>query len=188
MTTGALDDTHPRDRLLDTAARLFYTRGIHTVGVEQLVTEARVTRATFYRHFPGKEALVVGYLRQRDARARQDVRDIRQAHHGRAALLALMSRTGENVLREGFRGCGFLNAAAEHADPAHPVRRCVTEHRRWYLDVLRDLAEEAGHRDPEGLARLLLVLRDGAMAGAYLDEGEDIMATLRRATERLLDS
>ncbi|GGM13770.1 TetR family transcriptional regulator [Streptomyces fumigatiscleroticus] len=188
MTSGAPQKTHPRDRLLDTAARLFYAHGIHTVGVEQLVTEAGVTRATFYRHFAGKEGLVLAYLRQRDARVRRDVAAVRAAHQGRAALLALMALAGDGVRREGFRGCGFLNAAAEHPDPGHPVRRYVAEHRRWYLGVLRDVADEAGHPDPEGLARTLAVLRDGAMAGGYLDRGGDIAGTLRSATERLLDA
>ncbi|MET1075426.1 MAG: helix-turn-helix domain-containing protein, partial [Umezawaea sp.] len=57
----------PRDRLLDTASRLFYAEGIRTVPVDRLVTEADVTRATFYRHFPSKEDLVVAYLRATDA-------------------------------------------------------------------------------------------------------------------------
>lgn len=188
MTSGATHHTHPRDRLLGTAARLFYEHGIHTVGVEQLVTEAKVTRATFYRHFAGKEGLVLSYLRQRDARVRQEVAAILSAHRGREALLALMTMTGDSVRRPGFRGCGFLNAAAEHPDPGHPVRRCVAEHRRWFLGVLRGAAEEAGHPDPEGVARALVVLRDGAMAGGYLDDGGNVAETLRKTTQSLLDT
>ncbi len=186
MTSGGTGRTHPRDRLLDTAARLFYSHGIHTVGVEQLVSEAAVTRATFYRHFAGKEGLVLAYLHQRDARVRRDVAAVRAAHRGREALLALMALVGEGVRRDGFRGCGFLNAAAEYPDPTHPVRQYVAEHRRWYLGVLRELAEEVGHPEPGDLARMLVVLRDGAMAGGHLDEGGDAAGTLRSATERLL--
>ncbi|GGZ03385.1 TetR/AcrR family transcriptional regulator [Streptomyces olivaceoviridis] len=188
MTSGATHHTHPRDRLLGTAARLFYENGIHTVGVEQLVTEAKVTRATFYRHFAGKEGLVLSYLRQRDARVRQEVAAVLAAHQGREALLAIMAMIGDSVRRPGFRGCGFLNAAAEHPDPGHPVRRCVAEHRRWFLGVLRDAADAAGHPEPEDLARTLVVLRDGAMAGGYLDDLGDVAETLRKTTERLLDS
>ncbi|MCZ0976031.1 TetR/AcrR family transcriptional regulator [Streptomyces albulus] len=123
MTTGATDRTHPRERLLDTAGRLFYTQGIHAVGVEQLVTEAGVTRATFYRHFAGKEGLVVAYLEARGAGVEDAVAAILAAHRGRDALLAIMDMIGDNLCRPGFRGCGFLNAAAEYPDPAH---RCAS--------------------------------------------------------------
>ncbi|ALO99209.1 hypothetical protein SHL15_8251 [Streptomyces hygroscopicus subsp. limoneus] len=67
------------------------------------------------------------------------------------------------------------------------MRRCVAEHRRWFLGILRE-ADAAGHPEPADLARTLLVLRDGAMAGGYLDDLGDVAETLRKTTERLLDA
>lgn len=188
MTTGATDRTHPRERLLDTAGRLFYTQGIHAVGVEQLVTKAGVTRATFYRHFAGKEGLVVAYLEARGAGVEDAVTAILAAHRGRDALLAIMDMIGDNLCRPGFRGCGFLNAAAEYPDPAHPVRVRIAEHRRWFHGVLRTVVGDAGHPDPERVARALVVLRDGAMVGGYLDDPRTIRATLRETAENFLTS
>jgi AcrR family transcriptional regulator len=67
------DTLSPKERLLETASGLFYSEGIHSVGVDRLVSEAGVTRATFYRHFPTKEALVEAYLRTADQRLRANV-------------------------------------------------------------------------------------------------------------------
>ncbi|MFE3774608.1 MULTISPECIES: TetR/AcrR family transcriptional regulator [unclassified Streptomyces] len=186
MTTGATERTHPRERLLDTAGRLFYAQGIQAVGVEQLVTEAGVTRATFYRHFASKDGLVVAYLEARGAGVEDTVAAILAAHRGRDALLALMDMIGDTLCRPGFRGCGFLNAAAEYPDPAHPVRVRIAEHRRWFHGVLRTVVGDAGHPDPERAARTLVLLRDGAMVGGSLDDPRAIRATLREAAENLL--
>ncbi|MEK2473661.1 MULTISPECIES: TetR/AcrR family transcriptional regulator [Streptomyces] len=188
MTTGATERTHPRERLLDTAGRLFYAQGIQAVGVEQLVTEAGVTRATFYRHFSSKDGLVVAYLEARGARVEEAVAAILAAHRGRAALLALMDMIGDNLCQPGFRGCGFLNAAAEFPDPAHPARVHIAEHRGWFHGVLRTVVRDAGHPDPERVARTLVLLRDGAMVGGALDDPRAIRATLREAAENLLAS
>ncbi|MCF3102329.1 TetR/AcrR family transcriptional regulator [Streptomyces roseoverticillatus] len=188
MTTGATERTHPRERLLDTAGRLFYTYGIQAVGVEQLVTEAGVTRATFYRHFSSKDGLVVAYLEARGAVVEEAVAAILAAHRGRDALLAIMDMIGDNLCRPGFRGCGFLNAAAEYPDPTHPVRVRVAEHRRWFHGVLSTVVRDAGHPDPDRVARTLVILRDGAMVGGYLDAPRAIRATLREAAETLLTS
>ncbi|WP_037855255.1 TetR/AcrR family transcriptional regulator [Streptomyces sp. NRRL S-340] len=188
MTSGATEKPRPRERLLSTAGRLFYTRGIRTVGVEQLIAEAEVTRATFYRHFAGKEGLVLACLQERDARVRHAVAAVLAVHRGRDALLGIMAMIGETVDGPGFRGCGFLNAAAEYPDPEHPVRRCVAEHREWFRGVLRDVVSDAGHPEPDRPARSLVLLRDGAMAGGHLDRQQDAAATLRRAAQELLDA
>ncbi|WP_424887128.1 TetR/AcrR family transcriptional regulator [Streptomyces sp. XH2] len=188
MTTGAGERVHPRERLLDTAGRLFYTKGIQAVGVEQLVTEAGVTRATFYRHFSSKDGLVLAYLEARGAAVEDAVAAILAAHRGRDALLAIMDMIGDSLCRPGFRGCGFLNAAAEYPDPAHPVRVRIAEHRRWFHGVLRTVVRDAGHPDPGRVARTLVILRDGAMVGGSLDAPRAVRAALREAAENLLTS
>ncbi|MET9291070.1 helix-turn-helix domain-containing protein [Streptomyces sp. NPDC003077] len=187
-TSDTSETVHPRERLLNVAAELFYAKGIHTVGVEQLVKEAGVTRATFYRHFSSKEGLVIAYLRERDARVKRAVEAIVHAHRGREALLEIIAMVAGSVERPEFRGCGFLNAAAEYPDPRHPVRVCVAEHRSWFRGVLREVVSQTGHPDPERVARALMVLRDGAMSGGYLDDQHDVARTLREAAESILDA
>ncbi|WP_410657137.1 TetR/AcrR family transcriptional regulator [Amycolatopsis sp. lyj-112] len=180
MTT-ADRDIHPKDRLLETASRLFYAVGIHAVGVDRLTSEASVTRATFYRHYPGKDDLVAAYLDTTSRRIREGIGAILKAEPAREALAGTMGVIGDRTLDDDFRGCQFLNAAAEYPDPAHKVRQVIDDHREWFFGVLRELAAELGHPDPEHAARVLVLLRDGALHGGNLDDAATVRDTLRRA-------
>jgi len=174
---------HPKDRLLTTASRLFYAEGIHAVGVERLVSEAAVTRATFYRHYPTKDDLVVAYLAETSRQIREAVDAARAGKPPREALAAALGVVGDATCGEDFRGCQFLNAAAEYPDPGHPVREVIDDHRKWFFEVLRADAAALGHPEPDHAARVLVLLRDGALHGGELDDAETVRATLRRAVE-----
>jgi AcrR family transcriptional regulator len=158
-----------RERLLNTAIGLFYAEGIHSVGVERILAEAKVTRATFYRHFPGKEDLIVAYLE----RVHQHVRgQYEQAVASGKPAGELLREIGRQIVGEiqapGFRGCAFLNAAAEYPDAVHPVHRTVLAHREWFLTTVTDLFAQTCDRPPEAAARHFVMLRDGVMAAGCL--------------------
>lgn len=176
----------PRERLLETARRLFYAEGIHTVPVDRLVTEANVTRATFYRHFPAKEDLVEAYLRATDADLRTAVANALDRGTPQAAAAALLELIGQVTCSAGFRGCHFINASAEYPDAADPVRVAVADHRAWFQETVTALAERAGHPDPDYAGRVLVLLHDGALSAAELDEPEQVRKTVIRAGRELL--
>ncbi|MGH3396263.1 MAG: TetR/AcrR family transcriptional regulator [Streptosporangiaceae bacterium] len=118
----------PRERLLVTAGRLFYAEGIHTVPVDRLVSEAGVTRATFYRHFRAKEDLVVAYLKAADAELRAGLEAMAPRVPAAEGITVLLDHTAATIGAAGFRGCHFVNAAAEYPDPAGCGGWCTT---RW---------------------------------------------------------
>ncbi len=160
----------PRDRLLNTAADLFYAHGIHAVGVDRIVSEAGITRATFYRHFPSKEHLVVAYLELADAYIRHAIAQAQgQGLPPQALLAAVMEGLKQDVSRRLTRGCPFINAAAEYPAPEHPVRQAITAHRHWLRSTLQALLSDAGHPEPVLAAGQLMLLRDAALVGGYLD-------------------
>ena len=191
---GSLDDLTaqglaavPFERLLRTATRLFYEDGINGVGVDRVLAEAGVTRATMYRHFPGKEALVVAYLEHED----ETIRGLFEAAAEHAAtidatprhLLALViDGVADDATRLHTRGCPFINASAEFPDADGPVRSVVRRHRDWFRATLTELASAAGVDDPAATAASLVLLRDAMLVGSYLD-GADV-ATDFRATAR----
>lgn len=180
--------SEPRERLLATARAVFYAEGIHAVGVDRLVVEAGVTKATFYRHFPAKEDLVVACLEAEDARIKAQVATAAELFpEPRDALSALVTGLGEEICGEAFRGCPFINAAAEYPDPGHPVRQVVRAHRTWFRGTLADLLRADGHPDPDEAAATLVFLRDGVMIGGYLD-GAAVHDALAPAVTRLLSS
>ncbi|MEV8098433.1 TetR/AcrR family transcriptional regulator [Kitasatospora sp. NPDC085879] len=169
-TAPASRRSEARERLLDTAAELFYAEGVRAVGVDRLIAEAGVTKATFYRHFPGKDELVLAYLDRHDQAVRQRLAAAAEAAPDpRSTLAVLVAALADEVCGPGFRGCPFVNAAAEYPDADHPVRRLVAAHRHWFRDALADLLAACGHPDPTAGATALLLLRDGAMVGGYLD-------------------
>lgn len=161
-----------RERVLDAADELFYDRGVQQVSIEDVVVRAGTTRMTLYRHFPSKDDLVLAHLQRRadeERAALADVLDV--AARGRySPLLVLAARIKDDVAAPGFRGCPFLNAAAEYRDPAHPVRLLVAAHRAWFRSRLVDLVADTGALDPEGVADRIVMLRDGAMTAGALHE------------------
>jgi AcrR family transcriptional regulator len=181
---------HPsqaRQRLLQTATAIFYAAGIHSVGVERIVAEAKVTRATFYRHFPSKEDLVVAYLDgiHQHVRSQHD----RLVTSGKPAP-DIFREIGRQIVAEiqtpGFRGCAFLNAAAEYPDTSHPVHRAVLAHREWFRTAITDLFSQAIDAPADGMGQHFVMLRDGVMAAGCL--GDPIVAgnTFLRGIEGML--
>jgi AcrR family transcriptional regulator len=178
-----------RERLLNTATGIFYAAGIHSVGVERIVAEAKVTRATFYRHFPSKEDLVAAYLERIHQHIRgQFERAVATGEPGADVLRAIGRQIVEEIGTPGFRGCAFLNAAAEYPDAGHPVHQAVLAHREWFQTAITGLFTQAGHRSPERAGQHFVMLRDGVMAAGCL--GDPIVAgeTFTRGIEGILRS
>ncbi len=161
-----------RERILATADRLFYGNGIQAVGVQRLIDESQVTRVTFYRHFPSKDDLVLAYLEDRKVRARAAVQAIIDAHPGdpRGALHAWAVALTEDGMVDEYRGCTFVNAAAEYEPLDHPVRAMAIDQRRWVNQTTESLLREDGHPDPAAAARLLMALRTGYVFSLGFEE------------------
>lgn len=176
-----------RSRLLATATRLFYAEGLHAVGIDRIVAEANVTRATLYRHFASKDDLVVAYL--------QGVSEVDRAGVDKAlasglspadTLRAIAASIAEGIQSAHFRGCAFLNAVAEYPDPEHPVHQAVLAHREWFLRTVTDLLAQIGDTPPELAGRHFVMLRDGAMASGCLADPAEVCDTFLQGVEGLL--
>ena len=168
MTTPA--PTAARARILAAASRLFYARGIRAVGVDALVAESEVAKATFYNHFPGKDDLVVAYLDQIDIIWTAQLRESARAAGDEPAdqLVGLFDALTATCRNDGYRGCGFLNAAAESL-PGSEIHTRTLAHKDAVRAWVRELAVEAGAHDPDRLALSLTVVLDGGLAAGALD-------------------
>jgi AcrR family transcriptional regulator len=174
-----------RERLLTAASELFYSEGINSVGVDRIVRTASVTLATFYRHFPSKQDLVVAYL-QAIHEALVERAEAAVGIEGRELVAAIGAEVVAEVGYEGFRGCAFINAASEFEDPESPVRKVVADHRHWYYERLRRAFADAGHKRPGNAARHFVMLRDGAVTAGYLDSPTAAQRTFKRGVEGLI--
>lgn len=183
----ARGESEARTRLLTTATGIFYAEGIHSVGVDRIIAEAKVTRATFYRHFPGKEDLVLAYLRVVHEMDRGQIDTAVGAGLPPAdTLLAIADTIAAGIRSPGFRGCAFLNAAAEYPGHDHPVHQEIIAHRQWFLDTLTALLEKVDPETAEPAARHFVMLRDGAMASGCLFDSTLVAETFLRGISELL--
>jgi AcrR family transcriptional regulator len=174
-----------RRRLLDTATRLFYAEGIRAVGIDRIIAEAGVAKATFYNHFPSKDDLVLAYVEAFDELGRRDVAALPK-QPPRRMIAAILGRISAAAVAGDYRGCPFLNAAAEYTDPKSPVRQAIDARRAWYHGVLKKLLVADGDPTPSVTASLLVALSDGLLEIAYLDDPKSVPGLIKEAMERLL--
>ena len=165
--------------------RFFYAEGIKGVGIDRIVSASNVTLATFYRYFPSKQDLV-SYLQKVHELLVEQADAVAQRAHGRDLVVELGGEVSAEIGRPGYRGCAFIDAASEFDDPESPVRRVVSEHRRWYYERVRRAFADAGHTSPANPARHFLMLRDGDVTAGYLDSATAAQRTFRRGVASLL--
>src|SRR5258708_5175198 len=157
-----------RQELLEVAGALFYQEGIRAIGVDTIVEQSGVGKATLYRHFPTKDDLIVAYLEEEDRQQWQWFEEVIAEHEGEPVeqLLAWFEACTRRLTQPGFRGCAFLNALAEFSEADHPVHRCAIAHERALRDRLAHLSRQAGVRDVEHLAAQLRLESKGGLARA----------------------
>jgi AcrR family transcriptional regulator len=176
-----------RERMLETAFALFYAHGVRAVGVDRIIAESGVAKATFYKHFAAKDDLVVAYLAKVD---RIWFDQLRQAAAGGGdapadQLVGMFDALVSACRRDGYRGCAFINAAAEY-EAGTPVHGRTLVHKDAVRAWVRDLAEHAGARDPDALARALTLLLDGGLASGTLDARPDAAVVAKESAAALV--
>ena len=152
--------------MLDTAAELFYARGVHEVGMDELVRATGFGKATVYRLFPTKDALVGAYLERQACEILAVIdRDIAE-RDAEDAVHAIFAAIQADLARPGFRGCAFNNASIEFDDPQHPARVAAREYRAALQQRLRGLASEIVPSEGDRLGDQLALLIDGMYTSA----------------------
>jgi AcrR family transcriptional regulator len=177
-----------REHILDTAFRLFYARGPRGVGVDTIIAESAVAKATLYRYFPRKEDLILAYLDKVDQAWFGQLRAAARAagDDPRTQLVGMFDALDAACRREGFHGCAFINTAAE-SDTGSDVHARTVEHKRVVRAWIADLARRADARDPELLARQLTLLIDGGLSAGVLDAEPATPAAAKAAAQALID-
>ena len=176
-----------RERLLVTAAELFYEHGTH-LGVNDLFARSGVSRVTFYKYFPSKERLIEAAL---EYRAEQWRIWFKEAIEGLTAdpqerPLAVFDVLEAHFDTPSFRGCAAINFAAETADPTSKTHALALEHKLLVRDYLAQLAKDAGAKDALDLADELSLLLNGATVMAQLSGSSESARQAKRVAHTLL--
>ncbi|MFW2514381.1 TetR/AcrR family transcriptional regulator [Demequina sp. SO4-13] len=153
-----------REAILSAAIAEFNAHGIRAVSADRVIADAGVSKVTFYRHFPTKDELVVAYLEAELERVQRAVADAGPGHSPGQWSTAL----AEEICRPGFRGCPFINAAAEYPDPDHAVREVVDRFRSWMIGAITAALVAQSIAEPEHVACQIMMLRDGALVEGYV--------------------
>jgi AcrR family transcriptional regulator len=169
-----------KDRILETADRLFYLQGIRAIGVDTIAAEIGISKRTLYNHFPSKDALISAYLGRRFVQPRpSDKSPIEQ-------ILGTFDSLERRFASKDFRGCPFVNAVAELGSEDRSVRKIAVEfkesRRLWFRDHLMRL----GVTDAEGLATQLAVLVDGSIAQDLVRNDPAMARAAKEAAKVLL--
>lgn len=179
-----------RERILETACELFYREGIQNVGIDRIIAESGVAKMSLYNHFKSKDALIEAFLRQRDQQWRDwfVTRVEERSADPKQRLLILFDVLQEWFESPSFRGCAFINATVELANPHHPGCQAALDHQLAVYQYIFDLVKAEGLEPAEPVARQVLLLVQGAIVIAMMQDRSQAAAEAKRAALTLLDS
>lgn len=176
-----------RAELIRKALLLFYRNGFHATGMDLVAKETGVSKTSIYKHFRTKEELILAVLRLRDENFRnwlfRRMEDLADTPKGQ--LLAMFDALEEWFLDDGFKGCMFIKASAEFQEPDDAINAQAYAHKRLLVDHLEELGSQAKLENPYGVARQLLMLKEGAIVIAAMSHSE-ISAQEAKAIAKLL--
>ncbi|WP_447971364.1 TetR/AcrR family transcriptional regulator [Nitrospira sp. M1] len=178
-----------RDKLVDTALKLFYDQGFHVVSVDTILAEAGISKPTLYKYFRSKNELILAALRRRDEQSRNWLMR-EMAHRGstpQEQLLALFDTLGDFFLTDEFRGCMFINATVEFPHLDDPIHQAATEHKRIFGRHIGDLVDKLHVSNAQELTEQLLILMEGAVITAHVSQPKTVAQQAKRSAEILID-
>lgn len=177
-----------RQRILETADRLFYEVGFRAVGIDRIIAESGVAKATLYAHFASKDDLILAVLKHRE-RSTDAFFHASMARHAVAEgpLGPFFGALREWFASPGFRGCAFQNASAELADPSHPGAAFSRDFKRRFGSFLQGLIEGSCGPGAAAHAPAVFLLVEGAIVSAAMQGTPDAADVARDAAARLID-
>ena len=177
-----------RQRILETADRLFYQQGIRAVGIDRIIDEAEVAKMSLYKHFPSKDDLILAVLKYREESVLAFFRSAMERHGKKAKspLGVFFAALKDLFESPGFRGCPFQNAAVELADPTHPGTEFVRGHKQRFSEFLRGLVEETVGKAAAKVAPAITILVEGALVTAVIQGNPDAADVARDAALKLV--
>jgi AcrR family transcriptional regulator len=179
-----------RERILRAVDDLFYRQGVQAVGVDAVVERAGVNKMSLYRNFGSKDQLITAFLEDRNRQYWEWWDWVMQRHDGgpRQKLYGLFEELQARVTNKGYRGCPFVNLAAELSNAKHPARAVVTRNKQELRRRLCELAKAAGASNPEALSESLILLMEGAYASSQTCGPDGPANSVARTAKALIDT
>lgn len=172
-----------RQRIVETAERLFYAEGIKAVGVDRIIAEAEVAKMTLYNHFPSKDDLILGVLKYREEKFGKMFQRWMRKHEKKGAdrLSAFFAALKDWFQSPGFRGCAFMNACVELADAEHAASQFSAEHKERFHDMITEILTETAGAKAASAAPAIGLMVEGAIVTAVMHQTSDSADVARDA-------
>lgn len=185
-----------QDLLIRTAFRLFYSRGIHAVGINLVLSESGVAKKTLYHHFPSKEHLVEAAVRFRDRSYRKWLTSrLEQVPAGKPALLELFNALDDWFHSrvadiENFHGCFFINASAEFGAQDNIIHQACSEHKAAITALIREHVDKLSipEKKKDEITRLIVLVKEGAISLAHVQGNLDAALQAKKIIEGVLSA
>ncbi|MZQ82953.1 TetR family transcriptional regulator [Paenibacillus sp. 5J-6] len=179
-----------KERILRVANELFYHEGVRAVGIDRIIHESGVAKASFYRSFATKDDLVAEYLEQRRLQFLANIEHARKEHPESSfeQLLFLMDYLAERMKRPAYRGCSFMNTIVEFPETEHPNHVKALASRSDIWDEVTLLIQEAGLPNPHDLSEQIRMLWSGAAMVAYINKADFKPELFSVAAKTLINS
>lgn len=189
MSKTATKKSDARQRIVETAERLFYAEGVRNVGIDRIIAESEVAKMTLYNHFPSKDDLILAVMQYREEKfdGMFEKWMERHASKGMDRLEAFFSALKDWFQSPGFRGCMFINAHVELADSKHPASKFSATHKERFHEMLRQIVEgAAGSKAANSVAPAIALLVEGAIVTAVMEESSKPAEVAREAALALV--
>ena len=167
--------SNARQRIVETAERLFYAEGVRSVGIDRIIAEAEVAKMTLYNHFSSKDDLILAALQYREVKVGGMFEKWmkRYLKKGMNRLEAFFAALKDWFDSPGFRGCAFINAAVELADARHAASQFSAEHKERFHEMLKEIITETGGTKAASAAPAIALMVEGAIVTAVMQQTSD---------------
>lgn len=169
-----------KERILETADKLFYLQGIRAIGVDTIAAEIGISKRTLYNHFPSKDALIAAYLERRFVAQRPSDKPPAEQ------ILATFDSLERRFAAKDFRGCPFVNAVAELGPTDRAVKKIAVAFKESRRIWFRERLTELGVADADALATQLVLLVDGSIAQDLVRDDPAMARAAKEAAKVLL--
>ncbi|WP_428607556.1 TetR/AcrR family transcriptional regulator [Sedimenticola sp.] len=178
-----------KQKLIDTAYRLFNQYGYHATGIDRILLESGVSKATLYKYYRSKEELILAVLAQRHAQLEALIRERMEAAQDDAQpALAIFDSLDEWFRAKDFYGCNFIHASAEYTQVGDAIHQYVARHKESIRKLIEQHLNVPDRKARLRLSRELMLLVDGAIVAAHARGERKAAVTAKRVAECLLSA
>jgi AcrR family transcriptional regulator len=183
MSSAEIEHSGPRERILKTAGKLFYEDGYRAVGIDKVIAEAQVAKASFYKYFPSKDDLIVAWIKQAEAGSLGRLPDMQSP----TPLFDYMDMMIGIADQTWCMGCTFQGAASEFGEVTHPAHAAALQVKENTIAELKKRARAQGLSDPDKIAGMMFLLLEGIWASVRMFKSDAPIENAKTAVRLLAD-